>query len=426
VSVKELTALLNDIPVGRVLRDDHGRLKFVYDDSWRLATDTYPLSLSMPLGSKEHSHGVIESYLWGLLPDNALVLESWGRQFQVSPRNAFALLSHVGEDCAGAIQFVRKERLETARPRKRDAVEWLDEKDIAERLRILRADPSASRLQQDQGYFSLAGAQPKTALLLQNGRWGVPSGRIPTTHILKPIAGHLTGFIENEHLCLQLARELGFPVAHSSLLTFDGELAIALERFDRVHTAKGWQRIHQEDFCQALGKPPALKYQNDGGPGPKAIADLLRTHSSAAANDVITFVDALALNWLIAGTDGHAKNFGLLIGPGRVRLAPLYDVASILPYPQFELKRAKLAMKIADRYRIQAIGRREWLTIARQLQLAADTLLARIIHMAEAIPELALGIGNEMTRAGFTNPMIDQLVTRLAGRARGCLTLLTR
>lgn len=426
MSVKELTALLNDMPVGRVLRDDHGRLKFIYDDSWRWAADAYPLSLSMPLGSKEHSHGVIESYLWGLLPDNAVVLESWGRQFQVSPRNAFALLSHVGEDCAGAIQFVRQEQLEIARTRRKDTVEWLEEKDIAERLRILRADPSASRLQQDQGYFSLAGAQPKTALLLQNGRWGVPSGRIPTTHILKPTAGHLTGFIENEHLCLQLARELGFPVANSRLLSFEGELAIALERFDRVHTAKGWQRIHQEDFCQALGKPPALKYQSDGGPGPKDIADLLRTHSSAATDDVVTFVDALALNWLIAGTDGHAKNFGLLIGPGRVRLAPLYDVASILPYPQFELKRAKLAMKIADRYQIQSIGRREWLKIARQLQLPSDTLLERIIHMAEAIPDLAAEVGNEMAQAGLTSAVIDRLVTRLAGRARGCLTLLTR
>ena len=135
MSVTELTALLNDTPVGRVLRDNHGRLKFVYDESWRLSADAYPLSLSMPLGSKEHSHNVIEPFLWGLLPDNAMVLENWGRQFQVSPRNAFAFLSYVGEDCAGAVQFVRRERLETLRSRVRNAVEWLDERDIAERPR---------------------------------------------------------------------------------------------------------------------------------------------------------------------------------------------------------------------------------------------------------------------------------------------------
>lgn len=426
MSVRELIALLNDAPVGRVLRDDRGRLKFVYEDSWRGAADAYPLSLSMPLGAKEHSHGVIESFLWGLLPDNARVLENWGRQFQVSSRNAFALLSHVGEDCAGAVQFVRGDRLETARSKGRNAVEWLDTKDIAERLRILRADPSASRLQQDHGHFSLAGAQPKTALLLENGRWGVPSGRIPTTHILKPAAGHLAGFIENEHLCLQLAGALGFPVASSHLMNFEGELAIALERFDRIRTAKGWTRIHQEDFCQALGKPPALKYQSDGGPGAKEIVDLVRTHSNVAAVDVVVFVDALALNWLIAGTDGHAKNFGLLIAPGRVRLAPLYDIASILPYPQFDLKRAKLAMKIADRYRIQSIGRREWLKIASQLQLASGALLERIVNMAEAIPELATEIGNVLVRSGLSSPLIDRLVTRLAARARGCLASLTR
>ena len=424
--MKKLCALLNGIPIGQVLQDTRGRLKFVYEDIWRFAADAYPLSLSMPLGIKEHVHALIDAFLWGLLPDNPAVLEDWAREFQVSPRNAFALLSHVGEDCAGAIQLVQPERVDVLRTKAGGAIQWLDESAVAERLRILRRDPAASRLQQDSGRFSLAGAQPKTALLLENGQWGVPSGRIPTTHILKPAHGRLPDFIGNEHLCLQLAARLGFPTAASSIVRFGDELAIVLERFDRIHTEKGWLRVHQEDLCQALGIPPFRKYQSDGGPGPRNIADLLHARSSAPNDDVVTFVDALALSWLIAGTDGHAKNFGVLIGPGRVRLTPLYDIASVLPYPQFDLKQAKLAMKVADHYRLQDIRRSDWIKAAGQLKVDADSLVTRMRHMAEAIPDLAIEIASEMKRAGLASPILGRLTDQLAARAAWCLTRITR
>ena len=410
-------------PLGRVLRNNNGRLKFLYEETWRSADDAFPLSLSMPLTSPEHSHEKIDTFLWGLLPDNATVLDNWGRQFQVSPRNAFALLSHVGEDCAGAVQFIPPERLETLLAKRSDRINWLTEKEVGERLRILQADHSAWRLQGDAGLFSLAGAQPKTALLFEKDRWGVPSGRIPTTHILKPPAGPLVGFIVNEHLCLQLARRLEFPTADSRVMTFDGHRAIVVERFDRVRSPRGWLRVHQEDLCQALGVPPSRKYQNDGGPGPKAIVELIRNHSSAPNDDVVTFVDALAFNWLIAGTDAHAKNYGVLIAPGRVRLAPLYDVASVLPYPRFDVNRIKLAMKVAERYRMNEIRRTDWLRLAGQLELDPEPLLERIVHMAEAIPELAPEIGAELQQAGLEDPVIDRLVTRLVGRTRSCLKI---
>jgi serine/threonine-protein kinase HipA len=417
----ELIALIGKTPIGRVLRNSNGRLRFLYEDAWRFADDAYPLSLSMPLTAAEHPHEKIDAFLWGLLPDNATVLDHWGRQFQVSPRNAFALLSHVGEDCAGAAQFIPPQRLDGMLARRSAPVHWLSEQEVAERLRILQTDHSAWRLQQDSGLFSLAGAQPKTALLFEKGRWGVPSGRTPTTHILKPPAGHLLGFILNEHLCLQLARRLEFPTANSRVMTFQEERAIVVERFDRLHSAEGWLRIHQEDLCQALGVHPSRKYQNDGGPGPRAIVELLRNQSSAANDDVVTFVDSLAFNWLIAGTDAHAKNYGVLIAPGRVRLAPLYDIASVLPYPRFDVNRVKLAMKVAERYRMSEIRRRDWLKTADQLRLDSDALIERITRMAEAIPELAPEIGAEMKDAGLTDPIIDRLVTRLVGRAHLCL-----
>ena len=413
-------------PIGRVLRNNNGRMKFLYEETWQSADEAFPLSLSMPLTSPEHSHEKIDTFLWGLLPDNATVLDNWGRQLQVSPRNAFALLSRVGEDCAGAVQFIPPERLEALLAKRSDRVDWLTDQEVAERLRILQADHSAWRLQGDTGLFSLAGAQPKTALLFEKDRWGVPSGRTPTTHILKPPTGPLVGFIVNENLCLQLARRLEFPTANSRVMTFDGQTAIVVERFDRVRSPQGWLRIHQEDLCQALGVHPSRKYQNDGGPGPKAIVELIRNHSSAPNDDVVTFVDALAFNWLIAGTAAHAKNYGVLIAPGRVRLAPLYDVASVLPYPRFDVNRVKLAMKIGERYRMSEIRRSDWLKSAEQLRLDSEPLLERIVHMAEAIPDLAPEVGAELKHAGLTDPVIDRLVTRLVGRARLCLKRIER
>jgi len=166
----ELIALLDGREIGSV-HYKNSRLSFVYRESWRTNPDAYPLSLSMPLGSAEHGHARIEAFLWGLLPDNDRVLENWGRRFQVSPKNVFRLITHVGEDCAGAVQFVSPERLEALQTEAASReVKWLSEDDIAERLRALRADHSLWRIAQDSGQFSLAGAQPKTALFSERRR----------------------------------------------------------------------------------------------------------------------------------------------------------------------------------------------------------------------------------------------------------------
>ena len=230
----ELTALANGREMGTVIYRN-ARLSFIYAESWRQEHSAYPLSLSMPLASAEHGHTRIERFLWGLLPDNDRVLENWGKRFQVSPRNAFQLIANVGEDCAGAVQFVRPDQLESLRaePAARE-IDWLTEDDVAERLRSLRADHSAWRSATDTGQFSLAGAQPKTALLFRTYRWGVPSGRTPTTHILKPPTGEWDGHAENEHFCLLLARASGLVVPNSSVSRFRDEIAIVIERYDRL------------------------------------------------------------------------------------------------------------------------------------------------------------------------------------------------
>jgi serine/threonine-protein kinase HipA len=417
----ELVTLLDGKEVGRVYNDARGRLTFVYDDDWRKAPDAYPLSLSAPLAAREHGPSVVRAFLWGLLPDNELVLGRWATKFQVSARNVFALISHVGEDCAGAVQFVTPERLDAIRSGKEDKVEWLDEPDIAKRLQILRKDHAAWRLAHDTGQFSLAGAQPKTALLLQNGRWGIPSGRIPTTHILKPPTGHFDGHSENEHFCLMLARQLGLPTAQSKVIRFEKEIAIVIERYDRQYNGNEIVRIHQEDICQALGIMPTKKYQNEGGPSTANIIELLRTCSTDREADVDTFVDAVGFNWLIAGTDAHAKNYSLLLGGGpHVRLAPLYDVASILPYDEFDMHKLKLAMKVGGEYRIRQIGLHQWQKFARESRLDVDKLIARLASMAKQLPDEANGARTRAQAEGLDKAIIDRLATRLIERANEC------
>ncbi|WP_420346548.1 type II toxin-antitoxin system HipA family toxin [Pelagibius sp.] len=418
----QLVALLGGRAVGHVRRDRRGRLSFIYNDDWRDARGAYPLSVSMPLAAAEHGHAAVEAFLWGLLPDNEFVLDRWARKFHVSARNAFALISHVGEDCAGAAQFVRSERFEAYVGTDPGAVEWLDELGVAERLRMLRADHSAWRAPRDTGQFSLAGAQPKTALLLENGRWGVPSGRVPTTHILKPPTGEFDGHAENEHLCLKLAGRLGMPTVSSDVMRFEDQTAIVVERYDRRHTKKGLIRVHQEDICQALSVLPTRKYENEGGPGPRAVIDLLREYSGAREEDVSTFVDALAFNWLIAGTDAHAKNYSVLIGPsGRVRLAPLYDLASALPYDDIDIQKLKLAMKIGRNYRLRDVGPNDWRRFAMDVRLDPDAVVGRLAVLAEQLPDDAIAVRDDMKSQGLDHPLIGRLADRLASRATVCL-----
>ena len=406
--------------MGEIRRSRQGRLAFVYDDRWRSSDGAYPLSFSMPLAVAEHGHARIEPWLQGLLPDNDAVLSSWGRRFHVSPRNAFALLGAVGEDCAGSVQLLRPDRVAAALEDEGQRIDWLTEGEVAERLRILKNDQGAWWISDDAGRFSLAGAQAKTALLFDGRRWGVPGGRTPTTHILKPPieAGH----VENEHVCLALASALGLPAAGSEIRRFEDETAIVVKRYDRLPNSGGIRRLHQEDMCQALGLPPTSKYQSDGGPGCKEICETIWTHSGAPEADVRTFARAQILNWIVGGTDGHAKNFSLLIGAGgRARLAPLYDVASALPY-DFQLQKLKMAFKIGGKYR--EIHSRQWSRFADEASLPTAEVLELGRSMAESLPEFLRKIVDRTRAAGHDHPILKRMVDALSSRAERCASVL--
>ncbi|MFW5876369.1 MAG: type II toxin-antitoxin system HipA family toxin [Myxococcota bacterium] len=423
---RELVTLLAGRRVGVVQRAAHERLRFTYYEDWRGDPQAVPLSLSMPLAAREHGPDRVEPFLWNLLPDNEAILQAWGKRFRVSPRNVFGLLSHVGADCAGAVQLVSPERVEAMAGDAPPQVQWLDDAEVAARLRELRRDRAAWRRLGDTGQFSLAGAQPKTALLYDGRRWGIPSGRTPTTHILKPPMAGVEGHAENEHLCLNLARAIGLPAARSWVARFEDEVAIVIARYDRVRISESdvsaIVRVHQEDMCQALGLGPGSKYQNEGGPSPADIVALLRDHSTEPGDDIGTFVDALAFNWLVGGTDAHAKNYSMLHASGsRARLAPLYDIASALPYPDLQVQKLKLAMKIGGRYRLRDVGPRQWEALAEELGLGPRTMLDRVADLGERMANEVGPVCDEARDAGLTDPLVPRLHAALEARARSCV-----
>ncbi len=423
---EELYVLCEERCMGRVIRDPRrNKLVFRYEQAWQSAPGSFPLSLSMPLTAGEHPHDVIDSFLWGLLPDNDGVLRRWGTKFQVSSKNAFSLLSHVGEDCAGGIQFVRSEKLESwTANRLVGKVDWLNSAEVDKRMALLLRDHGATRAGSDSGQFSLAGAQPKIALFRddERGQWGIPSGSMPTTHILKPATGAFDGLAENEHFCLRLAKECGFSTASSTVEYFGESPVIVVERYDRLRRNGGVFRIHQEDFCQALGRAPQQKYQNEGGPSASEILTLIRQYSSNHAEDEQRFIDALILGWLIGATDAHAKNFSVLIAAGaQVRLAPLYDISSALPYPkQVDLRRANLAMQIGGTYRLREIGRRNWEKFAAENKISPKILHARIGHLMDVMPQMCRTVADTLASDGITHPVVDLLVQCIGERVTKC------
>lgn len=421
-----LLVVLDDVVAGTLARLPGGKLRFDYTEEYRARPGATPLSLSMPPQVRSHSHRTITPWLWGLLPDNDAVLARWARQFHVSPSSPFSLLAtQIGKDCAGAVRFASPEEIDSVLAQPAD-VTWLAEEEVGERLRDLREDSTSWLGRSFTGQFSLAGTQAKTALLFRDGRWGVPSGSAATTHILKPSVAALDDHDLNEHLCLDAARRAGLVAARTTIARFADESAVVVARYDRREVKGEIVRVHQEDLCQALALPPSLKYQNEGGPGPADIAKLFRTAmpSEAADDAVWRFADALIWNWLIAGTDAHAKNYSLLIARDQIRLAPLYDVASALPYEVHERK-LKFAMKIGGDYRVFPYQNR-WPEAARELALDADALAGRVRALAALAPDVFSDAAKVPEVKALERPLSTHLVDLVADRSRRCSQLLRR
>jgi serine/threonine-protein kinase HipA len=392
---------------------DRSSHRFTYDKSWLESAQRRSLSLSLPITPALEIRGpAVANYFDNLLPDNERIRERLRRRFKTRSNDAFALLEAIGRDCVGAVQLL-PERMQ---PEGWDDMrsEPLSETQVAD---ILRAVPSDSVLGQgsDDDLFriSIAGAQEKTALLFRNGAWHRPHGATPTTHILKLPLGLVGGSrrvdlgdsVANEWLCAQVLYHLGMPVARTEMWRFEDRQALVVTRFDRA-----WQkhpdgrewivRLPQEDLCQALGCPPSRKYEKDGGPG---IADCMRLLASGDAGDCELFALAQLTFWLMAATDGHAKNFSIFLLPADAYIAtPLYDVLSIFPYigdgaNQFRWRNADLAFALRSKnvhHDLHGIQARHWHGLA--MRYGGARVWERMLRHVERVESALDAVGGTL------------------------------
>lgn len=379
----------NGLHVGRWLVPANGPMELTYDPSWIASDEARPLSLSLPMNlDGEPIKGERVGFFFdNLLPDSETIRERVRSRFHTRSGEAFDLLEAIGRDCVGALQLLPEgdepEGVTSI------SVTSLNEREVESTLRAGASGSIGGRLDEDDFRISIAGAQEKTALTRHRGRWCKPHGATPTTHIFKLPLGLVGGrnldmseSLENEWLCAQILAGYGVPIAPCEVQRFGGTKALVVTRFDRVlHSSRRyWLRLPQEDLCQATGTSGTRKYETDGGPGLTDIARVLQG-SESREDDLATLLRAQLLFWMLAATDGHAKNFSLRLLPqGRFRLTPLYDVISAWPiagsrHDQIHPKKLKLAMALrgtSKHYRIAEIERRHFNLTARACGLGAD------------------------------------------------------
>ena len=414
---RQLRCFIGPDLVGTFTEGAGDKVTFAYDDAWLSAEGAHPLSLSLPLFAREHHGRYVRNFLANLLPDNDATLRRWGRDYRVSPLNPLALLEHVGRECAGALVLTPD-----ASPPVGGGVRWLKDAELWARLAAEREARGAHSAGDESGAFSLAGAQPKLALRYdpQRKRFGEAQGREATTHILKPATGMLEAHAQNEACCMRIAARLMLSVPKVWVVGVDeGVPTIVVERYDRYREASRVLRLHQEDLCQALGIGPENKYQSDGGPSAVAIINLLRDHSDAPEEDVATFIRSLALNWVLHGTDGHAKNYAVLHHEGpQLRLAPLYDVASLWPYDGLPLQKRTLALSIGGENKVTRINRSHWERFFRSAHVPIPHHLDLVREFVARVPQAAAAATDELRAQGITHPVIEMIATKATAEAK--------
>jgi serine/threonine-protein kinase HipA len=365
-----------------------------YDTAWVGSPEGHPLSLSLPFipGNVPHRGNVVVSFFDNLLPDSAAIRTRIRSRFGSASTDAFDLLDAIGRDCVGAIQLLPEGEQPVGWNRIR--AEPMSEGEAEQAINaMLSGGRALGQEEQDDFRISIAGAQEKIAFLWHKGRWCRPAGATPTTHILKLPLGmvgalqmDMRNSVENEWLCLKLMRAFGLETPDCEFAQFGKWKTLAVERFDRAPQTGGWiARLPQEDFCQALGLPSTKKYESDGGPGIRDIVHVLDAGADPE-HDKRAFVKAQILFWLLAATDGHAKNFSIFLEPGgKHRLTPFYDVLSAWPVigkraNQLDPNKARVAMAVRSKnahWKLKDIKPRHWDAVTHMAGLG-DT--APLLH----------------------------------------------
>lgn len=402
---------------GALDRDDDG-LSFAYTEEW-LADGRPPLSQSLPLdgafGSTE-----VHAFFGGLLPEGDL-RDLLARRFGVSAANDFALLEAVGGDCAGAVSLLTR----GASPPTTDGdVHWLDEQELAGLLVEL---PQRPMFAEPGGEYrlSLAGVQDKLPVVVDGSNIGLPRGGHPSTHVLKAPIRRLPATVINEAFCLAVGRALGIDVVHATPRRLGDAECLIVERYDRVTADGQTTRLHQEDFCQALGIPSEQKYQREGGPGLDDCFALLRRATRATGAELPRFLDQWALSFLAGDHDAHGKNFSLLYRPDGTGLAPAYDIVSTVVYWKVAEMDRKMAMHVGGEYRPAYVRARHLDSMLESAGVNVRLARRRLAALAAATGEMV-----EETKEGFAaehwwDPTLDKIVATFEERSQW-LSAITR
>lgn len=408
--MRSLNVFMNGDLVGKWsygLGDTH---RFNYDPNWIKSPVCRSLSLSLPVSANAEIRGaVVANYFENLLPDNERIRKRLKTRFATKSDRAFDLLEAIGRECIGAVQLLPPGTV----PKGFDQVQYktLNEAGVAGLLRMTQGLPANETHIHRDFRISIAGAQEKTALLKIGQQWCLPTGATPTSHIFKLPIGLIGGYqfdltnsVENEWLCLKFLSALGLPVASAEMGQFEDQKVLIVERFDRrwIPARAGKQRwlarLPQEDFCQALGIAPDDKYESSGGPGIQAGLKILQGSQSADLDRSIFIIAQFAF-WLLAATDGHAKNFSIrLHAKDKYEMTPLYDVISAWPMigngPHYlPLQEAKMAMAIRGKNphdRIAEIQTRHWQALAKSS--GAVGVWELMLEMANTIENTIAGV----------------------------------
>lgn len=394
--VRQLEVWLFGMHVGTLSQID-GRLSYCYAPAWLASAKAVPLSQSLPLQAEPFDDRATRPFFAGLLPEGDK-RKLIAQVLHVSRQNDFALLDGIGGECAGAVTLLERGQVPQGLDAS-DTVRWLDD---AELLRLLDELPKRPMLAGEEGLrLSLAGVQDKLPVVVSGERIGLPLFNTPSSHILKPAISGVDGSVFNEGFCLALAESLKLDSAKATIRRVDGRPYLLVERYDRQVTPDGQlQRLHQEDFCQALGVVPEYKYQNEGGPDLAQAFGLLRRATRPSAPHILKLLDFVIFNTLIGNHDAHAKNFSLLSTPRGAILAPLYDALSTAVYPNLT---DKMAMKIGSKYRFTEVQARHWERFASDAGLSPAQVKKRILDIAKRLPVLAQNMLTSFDAEGNTH-----------------------
>ncbi len=410
---RTLTVWWEGAVVGSLALDADGQMQFTYAEEWLAADGSPALSCSLPKHREPFRRRRCRSFFGGLLPEGDQ-RESVARVLGVSPDNEFGLLERLGGDVAGALTLWPEGETPPLREPQHQTKALSDEGLVA----LLEALPASPFLAGAEGRLrlSLAGAQSKMPVVLVGSRVALPEPGQPTTHILKPSIERFPATVENEAFAMRLAARLGLSVAAVEPRSVAGLPYLLVERYDRHLGADGRVvRLHQADFCQALGLLPHRKYAAEGGPTAEHCFALVRRACSRPAVEVLKLLDAFIVQVLIGNADAHGKNYSLLYWGATVELAPLYDLLSTVAYPELD---RRFAMRTGGRRTLEELRIGDWDRFARTAGLGAPFARRRVRELAERTLECAGSVAAALSLPDSSDEVLAGCAARAAERAR--------